>query len=59
MWNLSFDATTVSTDVARDLHGRHPLTAEQVARYRLQGFIKLKDVLSAATELNPLLWSRG
>ena len=46
---LSLDATSVSTDLAGDLYDHHPLTAEQVARYRLQGFIKLKDVLSAAT----------
>jgi len=32
-----------------DLDGHHPLTQEQVARYRTQGFIKLKDVLSAVT----------
>ncbi len=41
--------TSLPTAVAADLSARHPLTPEQCARYRTQGFIKLKDVLSANT----------
>jgi ectoine hydroxylase-related dioxygenase (phytanoyl-CoA dioxygenase family) len=42
-------STLLPAAVAADLHEHHPVTADQCARYRRQGFIKLKDVLSAAT----------
>jgi ectoine hydroxylase-related dioxygenase (phytanoyl-CoA dioxygenase family) len=41
--------TTLSPAVAADLSAHHPLTPEQCARFRTQGFIKLKDVLSPHT----------
>lgn len=42
-------AGTPSTASLHDLDGHHPLTSAQCARYRQQGFIKLKEVLSPAT----------
>jgi ectoine hydroxylase-related dioxygenase (phytanoyl-CoA dioxygenase family) len=45
----SSDSAAVPAEVAADLDGHQPLTTEQCARYRAQGFIKLKDVLSAST----------
>jgi ectoine hydroxylase-related dioxygenase (phytanoyl-CoA dioxygenase family) len=46
---ISNPATTIPVELVADLGGPHPLTAEQCARYRTQGFIKLKDVLSRQT----------
>lgn len=37
------------TTLCADLDADHPLSAEQCARYRTQGFIKLKDVLAPET----------
>jgi ectoine hydroxylase-related dioxygenase (phytanoyl-CoA dioxygenase family) len=45
----SSDDATIPATVLADLAAHHPLTAEQCARYRAQGFIKLKEVLSPAT----------
>ncbi|QYM78210.1 phytanoyl-CoA dioxygenase family protein [Horticoccus luteus] len=36
-----------TTTAALDLHSPYPLTADQIARFRRDGFVKLKDVLSA------------
>lgn len=49
--SLSTAPIGLSPGLVSDLRDHHPLTAEQVARYRAQGFIKLKDVLSASTLL--------
>ena len=41
--------SAVAERVRADLAGHHPLSAEQIARFRRDGFIKLKDVLAPET----------
>ena len=42
-------SASTSADAHTDLHLHYPLTPEQIARFTRDGFIKLKDVLTAQT----------